>query len=66
MNLGMILIWFSLVTGIGAVFFEYAEYRKRSNSVTTLSLKLEMACLVITGFSMLLLMYHLYTVNASY
>jgi cytochrome c-type biogenesis protein CcmF len=66
MNLGMILIWFSLVAGIGAVFFEYAEYRKRSNSVTTLSLKLEMSCLALTGLSMLLLMYHLYTVNASY
>lgn len=66
MNLGMILIWLSLVTAIGAVLSGYMEHRKSNTSVGTLSRKLEITCLVLAGFSMLLLMYHLYTVNASY
>jgi len=66
MNLGMILIWLSLVTGIGAVFSDYVEHPKNNTSASTLSRKLEIACLAMAGFSMLLLMYHLYTVNASY
>ncbi len=66
MNHGMVLIWLSLVTAIGAVLSGYMGCRKNSTSVTTLSRKLEIACLVLAGSSMLLLMYHLYTVNASY
>ncbi len=66
MNPGMILIWLSLVTAIGAVLSGYIGHRKSNISLGTLSRKLEIACLVLAGSSMLLLMYHLYTVNASY
>lgn len=62
----MILIWLSLVTAIGAVLSGYMEHRKSNISVSNFSRKLEIACLVLAGSSMLLLMYHLYTVNASY
>lgn len=66
MNLGMILIWLSLLVGITAVISGYLEQRRNSNSTDTLSSKLEIACLVLTGLSVLLLMYHLYMVNAGY
>jgi cytochrome c-type biogenesis protein CcmF len=66
MNLGMILIWISLVTGIAAVLSGYMGYRKSNISFTRFSSKMEISCLALAGSSMLLLMYHLYTVNASY
>ena len=66
MNPGMILIWLSLVTAIGAVLSGYMGHLKSNASVGTLSRKLEITCLGLAGSSMLLLMYHLYTVNASY
>ncbi|WP_298684444.1 cytochrome c biogenesis protein CcsA, partial [uncultured Methanomethylovorans sp.] len=66
MNPGMVLIWLSLVTAIGAVLSGYMGYRKSNISVGKLSRKLEITCLALAGSSMLLLMYHLYTINASY
>jgi len=66
MNLGMILIWLSLVTAIGAVLSGYMEHQKSNTSVSKFSRRLEIVCLVLAGSSMLLLMYHLYTVDASY
>ena len=66
MNLGMILIWLSFATALGAVLSGYMEHQKSNTSVSKFSRKLEIACLVLAGSSMLLLMYHLYTVDASY
>jgi cytochrome c-type biogenesis protein CcmF len=66
MNLGMVLIWLALVTGIVAVLSGYMGHRKNNTSFTTFSRKMEISCLVLAGSSMLLLMYHLYAVKASY
>lgn len=66
MNIGMVLIWLSLMAGIGAVLTGYMDRRKNNTFHSMLSIKLEMACMILAGISTLLLMYHLYIVDASY
>jgi cytochrome c-type biogenesis protein CcmF len=66
LNIGIILIWLSFLTGICAAISVYREYKKNNINGSLLSIKLERACLISIGFSMLLLVYYLYTINTSY
>lgn len=66
MNFGMILIWLSFLTAIGATGFALAHYIKGKQQYISQSKRMEMACAFFATLSMIVLVTHLLRVNASY
>ncbi len=65
-NIGMIAIWLSLITGFGALLYSTAFYLNRDPDAESRSYLMETLCLCLLSFSVILLTYYLFTVNATY
>lgn len=66
MNFGMILIWLAFIAAIGATAYSLGKVLIGKQKFDVLSKKMEIACAATVTLSMLLLIFHLLIVNASY
>ncbi|WP_407355679.1 cytochrome c biogenesis protein CcsA [Methanolobus sp. WCC5] len=66
MNLGMILIWLAFVCGAGATICSIRYYTASDHRARALSKKLELLCTASITASVIILLIHLLSVNASY
>ncbi len=66
MNVGMILVWLSFITGVGATAYSVKYYISNNKSSRASSKKWEIASAATISLSLLALVFQLLKVNASY